>query len=187
MKKSTIIAGVDEAGRGAWAGPIVAAAVVLPDKYNFQPIDSKKLSARQREILFSKITINSVAWSVGLIEAGHIDNRGIQNANHQVMIQAISKLKIRPDLIYVDALKIKYGTTPVKAIIRGDSKIDAIAAASIIAKVIRDTIMSGHHRLLPHWDFHQHKGYGTEEHHRLLNLSGMSPIHRRSFTPMNLM
>ncbi|MFH0952398.1 MAG: ribonuclease HII [Patescibacteria group bacterium] len=179
------IAGVDEAGRGAWAGPIVAAAVIMPIKYNLKLSDSKLLSPAAREDLFVPITRLALAWSVSIIEHDEIDRIGIQQANHQVIQRSVEKLTIRPEVILIDALKVAFSKTPTESIIRGDQKVSTIAAASIIAKVIRDHLMIGHHRLLPYWNFQRHKGYGTDEHHQLIFNHGLSPIHRRSYRPMN--
>lgn len=179
------IAGVDEAGKGSWAGPIVAAAVILPESFPPSLVnDSKQLTEKQREKMFVHVTRHAVAWAVGVISAKEIDQKGIVAANKKAMLTALKKLHVRSDAILVDALKIKVGKKPVKAIIRGVAKVLSIAAASIVAKVVRDALMIGQHRLYPQYAFHDHKGYGTAKHQALLKQHGPSAIHRRSFRPM---
>lgn len=177
----TLIAGVDEAGRGALAGPIVAAAVIMPVGYKLQVADSKLLSAVARERLFVTITHAAYAWSVALVEAEQIDADGIDRANEQVVQAAIKQLPLTPDHVFADAVRMK--TTPARweSVIDGDATIGVVAAASIIAKAGRDAIMRGHHQRLPQWQFDTHKGYGTAHHFQLLQKHGLSPIHRRSF------
>lgn len=182
------VAGVDEAGKGAWAGPLVAAAVILPSSFVAKNInDSKVLTPAQREKLFVHITRNAVAWAVAVVPPQYIDQHGISKANKKAILNAVQKLSVRPHAVLVDAVKISYGKRPVKAIIDGDAKVLTIAAASIIAKVARDTLMTGEHRLHPKYDFHVHKGYGTSRHSALLQRHGPSPIHRRSFRPIKNM
>jgi ribonuclease HII len=180
-----LIAGVDEAGKGSWAGPVVAGAVILP--VNFAPKiinDSKQLSTKQREQMFVYITHHAIAWAVGVVSAKEIDQKGISEANKKALLLALKKLHVRPQAVLVDAVKLQYGKKPTKAIIKGDAKEVAIAAASIVAKVVRDALMTGQHRLYPHYAFHEHKGYGTAKHEQLLKRHGPSPIHRRSFQPV---
>lgn len=180
------IAGADEAGKGSWAGPIVAAAVILPVDFAPRYVhDSKQLTERQREQMFVHITRYAISWAVGVVTAQEIDQKGIVAANKKALLLAVKKLHVRPQAILVDAVKLKIGKKPVKAIIRGDAKVLSIAAASIVAKVVRDALMVGQHRLYPYYEFHIHKGYGTAKHARLLKQHGLSAIHRRSFRPMN--
>lgn len=189
------IAGVDEAGKGSWAGPIVAGAVILSRQFKPKDVnDSKVLTPRQREKMFVHVTRNAVAWAVGVVSHEYIDRHGIQPANILVLQQALQKLHIEPEAILVDAVDLplpppwKGGGTkekPVKAIIDGDAKVLSIAAASIVAKVVRDALMDGEHRLYPAYGFNVHKGYGTAKHQAALKKYGISPIHRRSFRPMN--
>lgn len=180
------IAGVDEAGKGAWAGPLVAAAVILPVDFNPLNVnDSKLLTPNQREKLFVHITRHSVSWAVSVVSAKYIDQYGIVPANKKALLDAIKKLHIKPHAVLVDAVKIKHGKKPVKAIIDGDAISLTIAAASIVAKVVRDALMIGEHRLHPLYEFHLHKGYGTPRHHALLKQHGASSIHRHSFRPLN--
>lgn len=179
------IAGADEAGKGSWAGPLVAAAVILP--LNFRPRnvnDSKKLTPRQRELMFVHITRQAVSWAVGVVSPQEIDRKGIVAANHKALLTALKKLHVRPQAILVDAVKLKVGKKPVKAIIGGDATVLSIAAASIVAKVVRDALMVGQHRLYPQYAFDVHKGYGTDKHQALLKKFGPSPIHRHSFRPV---
>ena len=179
------IAGADEAGKGPWAGPIVAAAVILP--FDFEPRhvnDSKQLTERQRQLMFVHVARTALSWAVGVVSSQEIDRRGIVAANKKALLTALKKLHLRPQAILVDAVKLKIGKKPVKAIIGGDAKVLSIAAASIVAKVVRDALMVGQHRLFPQYEFHRHKGYGTPRHQRLLKRYGPSPIHRRSFQPV---
>ncbi len=179
------IAGADEAGKGSWAGPLVAAAVILPADFAPKLVnDSKQLTERIREQMFVHVTRNALSWAVGVVSPQEIDRKGIVAANKKALLTALKKLHVRPQAILVDAMKLKVGQKPVKAIIRGDAKVLSIAAASIVAKVVRDALMVGQHRLYPQYEFHLHKGYGTARHERLLKQHGLSPIHRRSFRPM---
>lgn len=187
-KGQTHVAGADEAGKGSWAGPIVAAAVILPPDFDAKIVnDSKVLSPKQREKMFVHIVHRAVSWAVAVIPSEYIDRRGIKEANVKVLEQAVRKLHIKPHAVLVDAVKITPGKKPVKAIIDGDAKVLCIAAASILAKVARDALMQGEHRLYPHYDFPKHKGYGTDGHLKALKKHGLSPIHRRSFHPMKTM
>jgi len=180
-----LIAGVDEAGRGAWAGPLVAAAVILPAKHKIKGInDSKKLKPEQRDKLYVQITRSALSWAVHLVHHDEIDKNGIAKANHLALQQAVKKLKPSPDYVLIDALEVELGNTPSQSIIKGDEKIVSIAAASIIAKVTRDQLMHGWHILYPAYSFHIHKGYGTERHAKALKKHGPSPIHRQSFLPI---
>lgn len=180
-----LIAGLDEAGRGAWAGPLVAAAVILPKNHKIKGInDSKKLKPKQREKLYVQITKLALAWTVHLIEHKEIDKIGMKQANHLVFQKLIEKINPRPDYILVDALNVSFGATPSKSFIKGDEKITSIAAASIIAKVTRDQLMNGLHRLYPQYEFRLHKGYGTALHRQLIKKYRPSSVHRRSFSPV---
>lgn len=179
------IAGADEAGKGSWAGPIVAAAVILPVDFVPKTInDSKQLSEKQREKMFVHITLNAVSWAVGVVSAKEIDQKGIVAANKKALLLALKKLHVRPQAVLIDAIKLKIGKKPVKAIIHGDAKVLSIAAASIVAKVVRDALMLGQHRLFPQYEFAAHKGYGTARHEQLLKKHGPSSIHRYSFSPI---
>lgn len=180
------IAGVDEVGKGSWAGPLVAAAVILDMADVPEGVtDSKLLSAKQREELFVAITKKAIAWAVHIVPAAVIDKEGITEANRQALERATVKLHIKPDALLVDAFPLTFTNIPVVSIIDGDALERTIGAASIVAKVVRDRLMSSElHRLYPHFQFHVHKGYGTALHQELLTLHGPTPEHRKSFAPV---
>ena len=181
-----LIAGVDEAGRGAWAGPIVAGAVVFTDHNILGLRDSKKLSPAQREKLYEKIISSAVCWNAGIVTRDEIDQIGIGPANKLVLERAVAGLKPAPDVVLIDAFKID-STCPTESIIKGDAKVNTIAAASIIAKVTRDRLLVEAHKNFPAYGFDQHKGYGTESHRQAINEFGTCPLHRISFEPMKSM
>ena len=177
-----LIAGVDEAGRGPLAGPVVAGAVIL-DK-NIKGInDSKKLSPNRRNQLFQQIMSSSVV-GVGIISEGIIDERDIRDATIRAMELAILRLKISPDYLLIDGLVSPLVPYPALNIIKGDQKSISVAAASIVAKVIRDRIMLAYDKLYPCYGFSQHKGYATEGHLDSLRKYGPSPFHRYTFGPV---
>lgn len=176
------VAGVDEAGRGPLAGPVVAAAVIFPVGYQNSKInDSKKLTARKRDELYKTIWNDAVAVGVGVAEADVIDRINILQASLQAMREAVLDLSKIPDFIFVDGLYTLNIDAPQKALVKGDALSISIAAASIIAKVSRDRIMEMYHRQFPRYNFQKNKGYGTAEHRRILKEIGMCKIHRRSF------
>jgi ribonuclease HII len=176
------IAGVDEVGRGAWAGPVVAAAVILNlDQIPEGIDDSKRLSPRRREELFSAIGNTARALSIGIVDAWEIDRTNILRATERAMTQAIEGLRIRPDFLLIDAVELLDVEVPQRALIRGDQLSVSIAAASIIAKVTRDRLMREYDRLYPGYGFAHHVGYGTRAHREALMRLGPCPIHRRSF------
>lgn len=180
----TNIAGIDEVGRGPLAGPVVAAAVILPDDFNILGIDdSKKLTENKREELFVSIREVAISIGVGIVDAKEIDEINIYEATKKAMGAAISDLHILPDFLLVDAMKL---TTPFpsEAIIKGDSKSISIAAASIIAKVTRDRMMKEMAQSYPEYHFEQNMGYGTREHLEALQQYGATPFHRRTFAPV---
>ncbi len=179
-----IIAGVDEAGRGPLAGPVVASAVILKStSFKCEINDSKKLTHKKREKAYDEILGKAVV-GVGIVDERTIDDINIYKATVKAMQIAISNLKIPPDYVIVDG-KIKLpAKCPVKAIVKGDSRSLSIAAASIIAKVTRDRIMHEYHSRYPQYDFKQHKGYPTLAHKKALKAHGPSPIHRRSYQPV---
>jgi len=180
------IAGVDEAGRGAWAGPLVAAAVILPFPHRIIGLnDSKKLSPARREQLYGKICAVA-AWSVSIKGQTDIDAHGVGRMNTEALIDAVRMLEPKPDFVLVDALRITL-PIPSKSIVHGDALTQSIAAASIIAKVTRDRLMQALHRIYPRYGFDTHKGYGTPSHARAIRAYGISGEHRRSFAPMRLM
>lgn len=176
------ICGIDEAGRGPLAGPVVAAAVILPkDCYIEYLNDSKKLSEKKRELLFDKVSEAAVSVGVGIVSSEIIDDINILNATYQAMKEAISKLDIRPQMILADAVHIPDISIPQVGIIKGDAKSVSIAAASIIAKVTRDRMMYEYDALYPEYGFAKHKGYGTKAHIEALKSHGQCPIHRKTF------
>lgn len=181
------VAGVDEAGRGPLAGPVVAAAVIFPPEYRNKEInDSKQLSAAKRAYLYDIIKNEAIAVGVGVAETDMIDQINILRASLQAMSEAVQELNTAPDYLLVDGLHRVPLPTPQKPIVKGDALSISIAAASIIAKVSRDRIMEMYHRQFPQYNFMRNKGYGTEEHRNAIKQFGMCKIHRRSFHLKNL-
>ena len=178
------ICGIDEAGRGPLAGPVVVAAVIMPrDSFIEGVNDSKKVSEKKRELLYDLITKEAIAWGVGIIDQKEIDRINILNATKEGLTTAIKNLEVKPDRIIVDALKgIDTLGIPYTSIIKGDAKYYSIAAASIIAKVTRDRIMRQWDEIYPQYGFEKHKGYGTAMHMQAIREYGLCPLHRRSFT-----
>ena len=176
------ICGIDEVGRGPFAGPVVAAAVILPKDCDILYLnDSKKLSAARREELYDEIMEKAVATGIGMASPARIDEINILQATYKAMQQAISKLSIKPDLLLNDAVTIPDVEIEQIPIIKGDAKSISIGAASIIAKVTRDRLMVEYDQILPEYGFASNKGYGSAEHIAALKKYGPSPIHRRSF------
>ena len=184
--KVNLIVGVDEAGRGPLAGPVVAAAVIFPRAYNNIDInDSKQLSEKKREALFDVIKENAIAYGVGIVSAEMIDEINIYEATKVAMKQAINNLKHNYDLILTDAMKLDGFDVEVIDIIKGDAKALPIAAASIIAKVTRDHMMNELDAKYPEYGFKKHKGYGTKQHMEALKKYGpIKGIHRFSYKPV---
>lgn len=184
------IAGLDEAGRGAWAGPVVAAAVVLPPgRSDLQTVlqavnDSKQLAPRQREALFPLICRTALAVGVGRASARFIDAAGIVPATHRAMSMALRNLGVSPDCLLIDALELPRTEQPQRGVIHGDALVLSIAAASIIAKVSRDRLMVALDKRLPGYGFATHKGYGTRAHRAALERFGPCAAHRLSFAPL---
>ena len=175
-------AGVDEAGRGPLAGPVVAAAVILPKECEINGLnDSKKLSTQKREFLFDQIIRLAVSIGVGIVEPGEIDRLNILRAALLAMEGAVMKLNPKPDFLLIDGNIRTSLLIPQETVIGGDSTCNSIAAASIIAKVMRDLIMDYYHKLHPEYNFKKHKGYPTKEHFEALKKFGPCPIHRRTF------
>ena len=176
------VAGVDEAGRGPLAGPVAAGAVILPGDHDILYLnDSKKLSAKKRDMLFDQIKEEALAWSVGLVEPARIDEINILQATYEAMRLAVSQLKVKPTVLVNDAVTIPGISIPQVPVIKGDAKCISIAAASILAKVTRDRIMEEMDEKYPEYGFAKHKGYGTREHMDAIREHGPCPIHRRSF------
>lgn len=181
------IAGADEVGRGAWAGPIIAAAVILPERHGIRGItDSKILTRSARERLYDMIIHEAIAWSVAELSNTSIDHVGMGPANREVLVRAITQLRPVPDYVLIDAYVLPLPMMS-KSIIRGDAHSESIAAASIVAKVTRDRIMTRYHATFPEYGFDRSKGYGTATHRAALETYGCTTIHRRSFMPMKNM
>lgn len=181
-----IVAGIDEAGRGPLAGPVVAAAVVLPAGFVPGELnDSKKLSKKRREKLYEEImSAPDVQKSVGIVEAEEIDELNILRATHRAMEKAVRGLPVVPGICLIDGLPVRHFPFPQEAIVKGDAKSVSISAASIVAKVTRDRIMEELAKQYPQYGFDRHSGYGTREHLEALKKYGPCPIHRRSFAPV---
>ncbi len=178
----TYLAGCDEAGRGPLAGPVVAAAVIFPSNFYLEGInDSKKLSHKKREELFPKIMENAIAYSVACISHGKIDQINILNASLLAMKTTVERLKIKPDIILIDGNKSFEYDVPVIPIVKGDSKSFTIAAASIIAKVVRDRIMNRLSEYYPQYSWQKNKGYPTRKHFEAIKIFGETPLHRKTF------
>jgi ribonuclease HII len=180
-----IIAGLDEAGRGPLAGPVVAAAVVFAPSKKLAGIDdSKKLSPEQRENLFPLILQQAVAVGVGRVEAQEIDRMNILRASLKAMEQAVQNLSLSPDFLLIDGIHTLSLPLAQRAIPKGDQRCQSIAAASIVAKVTRDRLMLAYHEAYPQYNFARHKGYGTKEHLQAIRQYGYCPLHRQSFRPI---
>jgi len=176
------IVGVDEVGRGPLAGPVVSCAVVLPRDSNILYInDSKKLSIAKRESLFDEIKKDAISIGVGIVDEKVIDEKNIYQATKQSMKDAIDNLQISPEMVLIDAMQLESLQVPQRSIIKGDEKCYSIAAASIIAKVIRDRMMDEYHNTYPNYHFNSNKGYGSKEHIDAICEYGTCPIHRISF------
>jgi len=184
-----LIAGLDEVGRGAIAGPVVAAAVVLPfpleEPWAELVRDSKELTPQQREFLARKVRERALGVGVGLVPPPEIDEHGIVEATRRAMARAITRLRALPQFLLIDALTIPGIDLPQKAIIKGDRLCFSIACASIVAKVTRDRLMRAWHRRYPGYGFDRNKGYATREHIEALGRLGPSPLHRLSFAPLS--
>jgi ribonuclease HII len=179
------IAGIDEAGRGPLAGPVIAAAVVLPVRCRLSGIDdSKQLSEGERARLYAAILEHAVGMGIGSADVGEIDRLNILEATKLAMRRAIDQLAPPADYLLIDAVTLPGIGIPERPIIKGDSLSLSIAAASIIAKVTRDRLMAEYHDMFPEYDFLSHKGYGTREHLQRLARHGPCSIHRRTFTPV---
>jgi ribonuclease HII len=176
------IAGIDEAGRGPLAGPVVAAAVILPAHFDLPGLtDSKQLSPAARDRLFPAIRRQALAVGVGIADAEVIDRINILQATLQAMAAAVARLRCSPDYLLIDGITPLPCGLPQKTLKKGDSRSLSVAAASVVAKVVRDRMMVGYHRRFPAYGFDRHKGYGSAEHLAHIARVGPSPIHRRSF------
>lgn len=176
------ICGIDEAGRGPLAGPVVAGAVILPTDCEILYLnDSKKLTEKRREALFLEIKEKAVAWNVGIVDAAEIDQINILQATYEAMRKAITGLEVTPDLLLNDAVEIPDVQIPQVKIIKGDAKSVSIAAASILAKVTRDHLMIEYDQKYPNYGFARHKGYGTGVHIEAIRDYGPCPLHRKTF------
>lgn len=181
-KKIKYLAGVDEAGRGPLAGPVVAAAVIFKKNTLIEGInDSKQLSEKQREKLFHQIISSALSYSMSVVDHNVIDDVNILNASLLAMKNAVDDLKIRPDLVLVDGNKKFNSEVPVIPIVKGDSKSFSIAAASILAKVTRDRLMKDLAKEYPYYLWEQNKGYPTKKHREIIRQIGPSPLHRKTF------
>ena len=178
------ICGIDEAGRGPLAGPVVVASVIMPAESNIEGVnDSKKISEKKREKLYEQILDEAISYGVGIVGQDEIDEINILNATKKGLTMSLQELTVKPDLIIVDALNhIDTMGIPYESNIKGDAKCYSISAASIIAKVTRDRIMREWDKVYPEYGFERHKGYGTSAHIEAIKEYGLCPIHRRSFT-----
>jgi ribonuclease HII len=183
------IAGIDEAGRGPLAGPVVAAACILPPGLLLENLnDSKQLSEKERESLFAAIIASPRAiYGIGIVDVETIDQINILRATHLAMQRAVAALSEKPDYLLIDGNQLPFFEIPREGVIKGDAKSVSIAAASVLAKVTRDRIMTELDAQWPVYGFKQHKGYGTEKHTQAIRKWGACPIHRRSFEPIKSM
>jgi ribonuclease HII len=187
-KGVSLVAGIDEAGRGPLAGPVVAAVAVLPARFSMAGLnDSKQLAEDFREELFEALTANGalICYGIGIAEPAEIDRFNILRATFLAMQRAIVALPMQPEHLLIDGLPVPVFQQPQTAIVGGDGKSKSIAAASVIAKVTRDRMMRKWHSEFPQYSFDRNKGYGTREHLESLQIHGPCPIHRRSFAPVS--
>lgn len=184
-QKGQLVAGVDEVGRGPLAGPVVTAAVIIDQDFDLLEVnDSKKLTPEKRLQLYPKILAEAVSVGIGVKSAEVIDQINIYEADRQAMAQAVRALDAKPDALLVDAMNVPVELPQVK-LIKGDSKSNSIAAASIVAKVFRDKLMDDYGRIYPQYGFHHNAGYGTKDHIEALKKYGPTPIHRKTFAPVS--
>jgi ribonuclease HII len=181
-----LVAGIDEAGRGPLAGPVVAAAVILPLRFSHRSLnDSKRLNERDRESIYAEITANGgIRWALSVVERDEIDRLNILRATHEAMRRAVAQLNPQPHHVLIDGLPVNPFPVPQTALVGGDALSFSIAAASVIAKVTRDRLMVEMDARYPGYDFARHKGYGTPQHLAALKKHGPCPIHRRTFLPV---
>ncbi len=180
-----LLAGVDEAGRGCWAGPVVAAAVILPDGWCPDGLDdSKNLTARKREVFYKEIQASALSWGACAVSSVEIDQTNILRATLCAMARAVHRLNLEPDLVLVDGLQVPDIPFPAEALVKGDATSAAIAAASVVAKVLRDRVMAAWDRHYPGYGFASHKGYGAAVHRQALARLGPCRLHRFSYRPV---
>ncbi|NMB34039.1 MAG: ribonuclease HII [Clostridium sp.] len=180
---NNLIAGIDEAGRGPLAGPVVAAAVILPRGIFIEGLnDSKKLSPQKRERIYDIIADKAVSIGIGVVDVDIIDKINILNATKMAMLQAVEALDTTPEILFIDSEKLDNIELPQKSLIKGDAKSVSIAAASVVAKVTRDKMIGRMDQVYPLYGFAKHKGYGTKEHIEAIRKHGICPIHRMTFT-----
>jgi ribonuclease HII len=190
MAGFSCIAGLDEVGRGAWAGPVVAAAVILPAMTDGVPAtlsevnDSKLLSPAKRAALYPIILGCARSVGVGAVAASELDLLGLTAAGDLAMLRAVQDLELAPDFLLIDAFRLRASPLPQKGIVHGDARCISVAAASVVAKVVRDRLMCGLDGLYPEYGFAQHKGYGVAAHRRALARHGPTRLHRRSYAPL---
>lgn len=183
--KSQTVAGVDEVGRGPLAGPVVTAAVIIDENFDLIDVnDSKKLSAQKRLELYPKILEEAVSVAIGVKDAEVIDQVNIYEADRLAMAQAVNDLDVRPDALLVDAMNVPVDLPQIE-LIKGDSKSNSIAAASIVAKVFRDKLMEDYAEIYPEYHFDLNVGYGTKDHIAAIRKYGPTPIHRKTFAPVS--
>lgn len=176
------ICGVDEAGRGPLAGPVCAAAVILPEGYEIPGLnDSKQLTDKKRRELYPVIQAEAIAYGIAFVDEKTIDEINILNATFQAMKAAVGQLAVKPDLLLIDGNRVTDFGIQAEPIVKGDARVASIAAASILAKVARDDFMEEMDKLYPQYGFGVHKGYGTKRHYAAISEFGMCPIHRRTF------
>lgn len=183
FREHTIEAGCDEAGRGCLAGPVVAAAVILPSDYSHATLnDSKQLSLKQRNEIKSDIKTDAIAWAIGVVSHTEIDEINILNASFLAMHRAVDQLTTKPELLLIDGNRFKsYDSIPHETMIKGDGRFYSIAAASVLAKTYRDELMSDLHQQYPEYGWQTNAGYPTIAHRNAIREHGITPYHRRSF------
>ena len=183
--KNETVAGVDEVGRGPLAGPVVTAAVIIDEKFDLTDVnDSKKLSAKRRQDLYPLILKEAVSVAIGIKSPQVIDEINIYEADRLAMAEAVKNLDVKPDALLVDAMQVPVQLPQVR-LIKGDAKSNSIAAASIVAKVFRDNLMADYAKIYPEYHFDENAGYGTQAHLQALAKYGPTPIHRKTFAPVN--
>lgn len=183
-----LIAGVDEAGRGSLVGPVMVAAVILPENLYLERLDdSKKLSAKVREVLYDEIISAAISWNVVSVDIEEIDDKNIYQATLEGMKRAVEGLDVQPDFVLTDAMKVEFGEIKSRSIVHGDALSASIAAASIIAKVTRDRLADEWAKIYPGYGFEHNRGYGTREHIAAIEKLKPCPLHRKSFNPVKSM